>query len=173
MIQSSPLLKPRENVVGEESLPDKNILDKLEHSLASYIGPLSSVLVRRATATSITTQQIISELSQHITNDHDRSEFIRKLSIESGTSSGINSRLDKSSSNASMSSKKSQEFVVEPERLAFITAKLAIYLGPMAPIIIKKTIKKVDSEERLIDALSEKITQGDEKNQFLQLVKQT
>jgi serine/threonine-protein kinase len=167
MIQSSPLLKPRENVIGEESLPDKNLLDKLEHSLASYIGPLSSVLVRRATATSITTKQIISELSQHITNDDDRSEFIRKINIESGISSGIENRLQESSSSHSMGSKRGQTFILEPERLAYITEKLAIYLGPMAPIIIKKTIKKVDSEKMLIEALSEKIAQRDEKTLFL------
>jgi len=170
MIQSSPLLKPREKIIGEQSLPDKNLLDKLEHSLASYIGPLSSVLVRRATATSITTKQMISELSQHISNDNDRSEFIRKISIETGTCSGI-SRINESSLNPSMTSEKGQTFVLEPERLAFITGKLAIYLGPMAPIIIKKTIKKVDSEESLIEVLSEKIAQSEEKALFLQSLK--
>jgi serine/threonine-protein kinase len=171
MIKSSPLLKPRENVIGEESLPDKNLLDKLEHSLASYIGPLSSVLVRRATATSITTKQIISDLSKHITNDNDRSEFIRKINIESGASSGIDSRLHDSSSNHSIVAKNIQAFVLEPERLAFITAKLATYLGPMAPIIVKKTIKKVDSEEMLIELLSEKIMQREERTLFIKSLK--
>lgn len=168
MIQSSPLLKPREKTVGEESLPDKNLLDKLEHSLASYIGPLSSVLVRRATATSITTNQIISELSLHITNENDRAEFIRKVTVESGTSSGVVSSLEQSSSNHLKASKNIKAFVLEPERLALITARLAIYLGPMAPIIIKKTIKKVDSEESLIEVLSEKIMQREERILFLQ-----
>ncbi len=171
MIQSSPLLKKREKISGEESLPDKNLLDKLEHSLASYIGPLSSVLVRRARLTSITTKQIISELSQHITNDSDRSEFIRKVSIQSGISSGIDSHSHESSSSHSLASKKNQALVLAPERLAFITAKLVIYLGPMAPIIIKKATKKVDSEENLIEILSEKIIQSEERALFLQSLK--
>jgi len=167
MIQSSPLLKSREVMIGEQSLPDKNLLDKLEHSLASYIGPLSSVLVRRATLTSISTKQMINELSQHISDDNERSEFIREISIEIGTSSGLGSHLNESSSNPSMAPKKSLVFAIEPERLMFITEKLTIYLGPMAPIIIKKTIKKVDSEESLIEELSEKIAQSEEKTLFL------
>ena len=168
MIQSSPLLSPRNKISGEESLPDKNLLDKLENSLASYIGPLSSVLIRRASLTSATTAQMINELSKHIGDEKDRAEFIRKTTIESGISSGVRSSFSKSDLSQSSNSRMSNIFDLAPERLEFITQQLAIYLGPMAPIIIKKTIKKVNSEESLIEALSEKIANSEEKSKFLQ-----
>lgn len=171
MIQSSPLLKQRAATVNEESKIDKNILHKLEDSLASYIGPLSSVLVRRATSTCMSTKQVIDELSQHIKNEHDRKEFIRKAGIHTGISSGISKSSSSLHSSKSMSANNSAPLTIDNQRLALITEKFAIYLGPMAPLMIKKMLKKVNSEENLILLLQEKIPQEAEKELFLKSLK--
>lgn len=171
MIQSSPLLEKQTPVFKEQYLPDEDLISKLEDSLASYIGPLSSVLVRRATSSGINTEQIIDELSQHINNETERSEFIRKASSHSRFTSGISRSSLESSSVHSKAAPSAGTLTLDQARLTLFTEKLAIYLGPMASLIIKKTMKKVDSEESLIQMLGEKIPQDDEKEMFFKSFK--
>lgn len=166
MIQSSPLLKQRAAIVNDDSILDKNILHKLEDSLASYIGPLSSVLVKRATSTCMNTKQVIDELSQHIKDEQERNEFIKKAGVHVGVTSDISQHSQKSTSNNAITTGTSAPLVIEKERLALITEKFANYLGPMSSLIIKKMLKRVNSEEKLIQLLSEKIPQESEKELF-------
>lgn len=148
---------------------EPNLLGVLERSLASYIGPLSSVLVRRQSTGSTSIDQLINDLAKHIPNESERAEFLAKIRSDKtvlfshsmgGTTAGTGV-------SAQSSSARGEPLDIDMKRLAHITAQLAFFLGPMAPVVVKKMRKKATSEEQLIRMLSDKIPNETEKLEFL------
>jgi serine/threonine-protein kinase len=150
---------------------EPNLLNVLERSLASYIGPLSSVLVRRQTTGSTSIDQLINNLAKHIPNERERAEFLAKVKADrtvtlntsfGGTTAGVSGKFGPVS--------RGEPLQVDQARLAHLVAQLAFYLGPMAPVVVKKMLKKADTEAQLIKLLVEKIPSEGERSEFLRKI---
>ncbi len=150
---------------NESALSNDNILSVVEQSLASYIGPLSSVLVKRTVSSCSNLSQIINKLSQHIPDKEQRTKFIEKFDEQYEKSSIISKAQSTSAVKQGSSSIEMSE-----EKLTLIIEKLAIYIGPIAPMIVSRSLKKYRNQEDLIVALAEKIPQKSEREEFIESV---
>jgi serine/threonine-protein kinase len=55
----------------------------------------------------------------------------------------------------------------DPERLANLTSELAVFVGPMAKVLVSRAAKKAQTWRQLYDALAEEVPAGAERKQFL------
>lgn len=150
---------------NDSAFSQGNILTEVEQSLASYIGPLSSILVKRTVSSCSNLSQIINKLAQHISDSSQRTDFIKKFDDQYEKSSII-----LKVQTASAVSQANVSIEISEEKLALIIEKLAIYLGPMAAMIVKRSIKKHSNQEEFIAALAEKIPQKTERDEFIESV---
>lgn len=151
--------------------PAPHLLTKLERSLATYIGPLSSVLVNRVTTTSTSIEQLINDLAKHIPNQKERAEFLHAVKAEHLEQSSP-AHVDITTSANSSVLKANNVLDISPERLASISVQLAFFLGPMAPVMVKKMLKKASSESELLSLLAMKIPNEKERQQFVSKLEQ-
>jgi serine/threonine-protein kinase len=55
----------------------------------------------------------------------------------------------------------------DPEGLERLTKELAVYVGPLARVLVKRESKKAQNWKQLYDALAEEVPPGDERKRFL------
>ena len=151
-----------------EKAGNNHVLAQIENALASYIGPLSSVLVKRKSSTCSTQEQLISELASHINKKNDREAFINDAHKRLSSSS---LSFVKQTSDEKVMKDNEEETAISDERIQEIKAVFSVYLGPMASILIKKALNKSDGEQSLIQLLANKIPSAQERAEFLAAIK--
>jgi serine/threonine-protein kinase len=151
-------------------------LHELEVGLATYVGPIAGILVKKTSNGAATSEELLQALSIHIGDAKERDEFLRKAhttishdatgmrsSAGSSTSSGDSSFVQKAS-NASVSGFAESFSSAESEKL---TELLAFYVGPMATHLLRRSLKKSASYSDLCLKLASSIPSDSERQDFL------
>ncbi len=130
----------------------KSALARIEALLTTQIGPIAKVLVRRVSASTTDTGQLINQLAAEIGPEH-RAAFKAAVQAhlgQTGTSmSGAGPMLS-------------------DELLAALTRELMPHIGPIAKILIKKTAKTCSTRDALCEALASHIDDPAQRAAFLQ-----
>jgi serine/threonine protein kinase len=137
------------------------LLAQLEQRLASYVGPVASLLVRRAATHAIDLQTMSAQLARHLPDDASRREFDALLERHAASeidASPRPSQEDGASATCSGPSHKSAAVTaaLDSERIDAATRRLASYLGPIARIVAARAARGADAATfyaRLADAL--------------------
>jgi eukaryotic-like serine/threonine-protein kinase len=160
-----PVLEPPHPapVAAEAANWSPELLAQLEQRLASHVGPVASLLVRRAAAHATDLQTMSAQLARHLPDDTSRREFDalleRDAASESDDASARPSQEDGASATCSGPSHKSAASVaaaLDSERIDAATRRLASYLGPIARIVAARAARGADAATfyaRLADAL--------------------
>ncbi|ARU58824.1 type VI secretion system-associated serine/threonine protein kinase [Oleiphilus messinensis] len=158
---------------------EPNLLDVVEKSLATYIGPVSSILVKKRSSKSTSLDQLVQDLASHIPDETERNQFIASLKARytrsgsgtGGPASGASdlSRVgDVSSMSTSVrGSSQTGQITLADSRMNEISEELAFYLGPLATRVVKKVAKKARSEKEFIVQLADKIPDPNQRKLFL------
>jgi len=78
---SQPVRTPSaRSITGAPPLTDE-IVARAEEQLASYIGPLAKMIVRRAVSASADARQFVQMLAQEIDNEKDRKKFLASMKV--------------------------------------------------------------------------------------------
>ncbi len=146
---------------------EAGLLGVIEKSLATYLGPLSSVLIRKRSSQSVSFEALVSDLAARIPNEQDRQAFVMTVKSQwqnslSGTGSYSTTAGSRVASGAGIS--------LDPQRQEAITQALAFYLGPLAGKVVKKTARKAGSEEEFLRTLSEKIPDANQRREFIRKI---
>lgn len=158
----------------------------LNDELASYLGPVSSRLIRATAAKSRTLDELIDKLTKHIPNEIERTAFIRSvehkgvrwLSMLAAMPESSGERTSESADIRAASTPTSPErglggagsraaanFTLE--ELATVTDQLAMHIGPLASYLVKRSAKKAANLKQLYELLAAHIEDPDERQQFL------
>ena len=144
-----------------------NILKQLERSLATFVGPMSSILVRKNSSTCASVEELIQNLASQIPSETERTEFLANLK-----SSGVRKQLDDSAvSSATSGSAGGGVFTLSEDERKTIAQALAHYVGPMANHLVKSAAKKSASRDDFLQRLASKIPNAPERDAFLKSVK--
>ncbi|HCB39151.1 MAG TPA: serine/threonine protein kinase, partial [Gammaproteobacteria bacterium] len=147
-----------------------DLLASLEHSLARYVGPMAKLLVRKNSRSASSLDQLMANLTRHIPNEDERSQFMQ--SVEK---SGI-SQVEPLSASVSGAQARSTSLADQPTQMASaitesqqqqITDMLAFHVGPLASRLVKKMSKQHPALSDLVEALARHIPDHNERNQFL------
>lgn len=185
--QAAEKLQPGNTASGSNWHPD--ILKVIENSLAKFIGPMASFLVRKNSRTVYSVSDLSNTLAEHIPTQLDRKAFLEHLAStgifekSASSESGDSHTAEKSGDSTSDRSNASQIIFgdqsragsqtgfssngLSPEDIDKVAQKLTVYLGPMGPRITKKAAKKSANLDELINRVIGHIPNEKEKQAFL------
>lgn len=140
---------------------DPSQLREVESQLAQRIGPLASVLVRKAAKKYATVNDVVRSVAVEIPDEAERIYFIKLLSDKSqppsSTPSGAtqlaNTRLALARFDATV--------------LAKAEKRLAEYIGAIARVVVKKAAAKARDESELYLLLADQIENADDRKAFV------
>jgi class 3 adenylate cyclase len=163
----------RETVVATEFVPprstgsaapfDAAVLGRLEAVLADCIGPLARVIVRKAGASAIDLPQLVRALSSSVP-ESKRAAFARQVDEIAGQPTAPPA--------PAVPSAPAPAGAAVPERLsaellARATDSLAVYIGPVAKILVKKTAEQATSARDLYQRLAGHIDDPAKRDRFI------
>jgi len=147
---------------------DPETLRKVEADLATHIGPVAPIAVRRAAQRAYDLVALYEELAFHIDNDRERDEFLQSgARLAAATTDAIafsqpeNLRSDPTLRGHSPAN--------PPDAAALdaIEATLAQYVGPIARVLLKQQLRNFHSMPELYHSLADHISDDAERAAFL------
>ncbi|MEM9783627.1 MAG: serine/threonine-protein kinase [Pseudomonadota bacterium] len=123
-----------------------SVFGKLERTLIEQFGPIGRIWVRRAAASTHDVERMIDRVAEQIEDPADRERFRAELArqLADGTSAGFREEL-----------------------LSDLARLLSPYVGPIAPVLVKRTAAKVANEDELRRTLANHIGDDTDRAAFL------
>jgi serine/threonine-protein kinase len=178
--QASPTFAPPSTTSGSAGTPaplpthwDKAQLTQAEQSLARHVGPLASVLVRRAARECQDLAELYGKLAEQVTDPRARDAFLGQASLVTGGS--LRTAGGTAGAPASAGSKGSTGSVAGtaiggPLTDAVIEKAqglLAQHVGPIAKVLVKRAAAGTDSRAVFFNRLAEAVSDAATRDQLL------
>ena len=144
---------------------DPALLAQTERLLAEILGPMARVLVRRTAQQVGSPTELIQQLAASIPSEQERLLFQRRMrAVIGGTLTGITAHTasSKMGSQVSGSLGSFDQSVLETAR-----RDLAVYLGPIAKVLVKQVAAKAHSPQELYQQLAVHIPASADRQAFL------
>lgn len=154
---------------------DKAQLTQAEQSLARYVGPLASVLVRRAARDCQDLNELYSRLAEQVTDPRARDAFLGQASLATGgsvkTAGGTSGAAPGSRGSAgSAGSAGSGTAIGGPLNdtvMEKAQALLAQHVGPIAKVLVKRAANGTDSRAVFFNRLAEAVSDAAARDKLL------
>ena len=144
---------------------DPALLAQIEQQLIVYLGPVARMLVRKAALQVGSPKELIQNLAAAIPSEQDRLMFQRRLrATTGGTVTGLAAGTSASVMGSQMSGS------LGPfDQVLLETARhdLAVYLGPIAKVLVKQVASKAGTPRELYQRLAEHIPTAADRAAFL------
>ena len=157
---------PPKTVLSQKDIDwDAEFISVIEAELATYIGPLASIMVQQALQMSSSLDDLYQSLSQHIDNRIHREQFKHLFSSQSSTThhtvmtEKITTHVASSNLVYGQISNSKLKDIIEP--------LLVKYIGPLAGYLIDQAIASSSSTEEIIQKLLKEISNETDKNIFI------
>lgn len=147
---------------------DPETLRKTEAELATYIGPVAAIAVRRAAKQATDLVALYEELAVFIENTQEKAKFLEsgvRLSTAASGGKAVSRSQDLPHETAPRASRPGDP--PEPEVLDAIEAELAQYVGPIARILVKHQLQNFQNMPELYRSLANHISDEVERAAFL------
>lgn len=147
---------------------DATLLAQAEHFLIEVLGPVARVLIRRTAQQVSSSSELVQQLAAAIPNEPERLLFQRRMrGVMGGTIGGSMSRTVTAGSSSPSSQMSTSIGSFDPATLETARQKLAVYLGPIAKVLVKQASAKARTPQELYQRLAEHIPTANERSAFL------
>lgn len=150
---------------------DRAVLTQVESSLAQHLGPMASVLVKRASRECHDLPSLVQRLADQMTSTAARDAFLAQLHATRGTGGATRPPPPAGGTRppptGGGSLPGSGGTLVTDELAAASVKVLAQHIGPIAGVVVKRTAAKVRGREAFFTALAESVPEGDARAQLL------
>jgi len=145
---------------------DPALLAQVEKQLVVYLGPVAKVLVRKAMQQVSSPAELVQNLAAAIPNEPDRLMFQRRMR---GTLGGTATGMSTVATSASVMGSQMSGSLGSFDQAVLETARrdLAVYLGPIAKLLVKQTAIKARTTQDLYERLAQHIPTAAERTAFL------
>jgi serine/threonine protein kinase len=151
------------------------VLRQIEHDLATCIGPMASIALKRATRQTTDLLALYELLARQISDPRDRAEFLARGRQRAADAIG---RTRPSSPSTSMAQPAATQPVStvpgrrsvgspNPASILAIESDLTRYIGPIARILVRRELQKYESLAKLCLVLATHIPDERERRAFL------
>lgn len=153
-----------------------DVLETAENDLALHIGPLAKVLVKKTSHKASNIEELYQLLAEYVPTEREKTIFLGKGLVPDKTrpSSTQGSHQAAARGEAVTTFKGDQRpgtvSTWEPEVLRTAEERLAVYVGPVAKVLVRKAAKKTSSTKDLYQVLAKEIPKERDKKHFLNLV---
>ncbi|HEY0819910.1 MAG TPA: serine/threonine-protein kinase [Rhizobacter sp.] len=154
---------------------DPATLHQVELALASFVGPMAKVIVRKAARDHHDINALKTSLCDQLGNEQDRQRFMAKFAAltspgaVSGSSkiTGAATRAPAQPGTHTSNGSAVGGAAITPDTLAHATRVLTSSIGPIASIVVKKSAAKAQTQEQLYLLLGEQVNAGAERDKLL------
>ena len=152
-----------------------DVLGIVEDNLALHIGPLAKVLVKKTAQKASNIEELYQLLTEYVPTEREKNIFLGKALVgqtQPSSTQGSYQAADSDEAGAPFKGDQRPGTVStwEPEVLRTAEERLAVYVGPVAKVLVKKAAKKTSSTKDLYQVLSQEIPKERDKKHFLNLV---
>lgn len=144
---------------------DKAQLTQAELTLARHVGPLASVLVRRAARECTDINELYSKLAEQVTDPRARDAFLGQASLVTGgaprtggSTRGTPASTGGARSTAGTAGGTSLGGPLDDAVVEKAQALLAQHVGPIAKVLVKRAAAGIDSRAVFFNRLAEAVT---------------
>jgi serine/threonine-protein kinase len=138
---------------------DARTVDEAEKALASHIGPIAKILVKKAAGTATTQMQLYQAVAGNIADETARSAFLRRAAAASGEAS-------QSGTTGTASLGATRAAPLAPEVLEAAQEALTFFVGPIARILVRKAAERAPSEAAFYEFLETHLPREEDKTAF-------
>ncbi len=155
---------------------ERVFVSNVEKRLASYIGPIAGIIVKRTALKASDPNDLIAQLAETLHVDDDRKAFLARqnellrsltVPIAASTSSSGETTSSATRSHAGASVSDMPLVPLTPERTRRATELLARYVGPVAKILVERAAARAGNEKALYAMLAEHVQNPAERARFL------
>ena len=170
---STPLVTAPVSDPAEESAEAAplavELLSEVERDLTIFIGPMAKIAVRRAAKMTVDLVALYQSLASHIDGQADRDMFIRnglrRSARAGGPSAGAAPR--RPLTQTGVTGQTSMALAIAPDALRQVEADLTAYIGPIAPIVLRRLLSQSSSVVDLYRDLATYIPDEHDRDKFL------
>ncbi len=167
---ASPSTSPTQSNQTQSNGVRRELKEKLENVLVSYVGPIAKILVQQTSMGGASSADLIEQLSQHIP-PAQQSEFKAKAQTaifaserkSTGSNVEVKNIINTSASSTAVNPSNNQ---ISETFLEQCQQELSEAIGPMAKFVIKKALAKNPSQSQLIEAIANQIPDVKQADKF-------
>jgi eukaryotic-like serine/threonine-protein kinase len=162
-----PAARASQTSPGDASFTPE-LLREVERDLATFIGPMASIAVKRAARQTGDLFALYELLGRQVNSPRERSEFLARG--RQRTAAGLGRPRPSSAPKLETPAKQGPDLSTGPARRANIVAietDLTRYIGPIARILVKRELEKFETLEKLCLVLAAHIPDEGDRRAFL------
>ncbi|SPE25138.1 Serine/threonine protein kinase [Burkholderiales bacterium] len=148
---------------------DMEELARIEKHLARFLGPVAKVMVRRAASEAKDLASLVHWLAARLTSSAEQAEFLKRTTTIrlSGTLPPARSATDEATVVAQRAGAPPPARVLTPEEIARAMQLLAIRLGPIARVLVKRAAQPGVNRDQFLASLLVHLGDSAERERFL------
>jgi class 3 adenylate cyclase len=168
-----PAARPTDSVVGSEFVPagsaagatfDPGTLARVEAALVDHLGPLARVVVRKGARTARDLPDLCQRLAAHLA-EGQRAAFLQRLGALASVPAAAGPATPGPPPSPGGGGR--AERPLSPEVLAEAAERLAVYLGPVAKVLVKRTADTASGTRDLYARLAQHIDDPRARQRFV------
>jgi serine/threonine protein kinase len=164
----SPLRSSSSEVDLQRKEKEHEALGPIERYLATFLGPMASIIVQRAASKAKDQNELFAILASTIPSPKDRQAFMaRKDELLEGVAQIQPVKEISTAKGALQPSAALGEAELTPDSIRRAAELLALYVGPISRILTERAVKRADSLRALYLILGEHLKDGAERARFL------
>ena len=166
--ESPPPAANAAQTISDEASFSPELLRETERDLATFIGPMASIAVKRAVRNASDLLALYGLLARHVADPKDRAEFLARGRQRAAAGLG-RPRPPPEPAPAQTIERKSVSPAQSPNpaSIVAIESDLTRYIGPIARILVKRELGKFESLAKLCLVLATHIPDERERRAFL------
>ena len=153
-------------------------LSRVEHALASFVGPVAKVLVRMAAKETGDLMALATALMSHLPDEPDRQRFLAMVQppatarTHASKGSGAGSRTSPTRAPTPLpDTGRTAGQPLSADDVAHGLKVLTSHIGPIAAIVVKKASAKAPTQEQFFEMLAEHAAEGAERHQLVKALR--
>jgi serine/threonine protein kinase len=164
----STLLSSSSKVDLQKKEKELETLRSIEKHLATFLGPISAIMVQRAASRAKDQKELIALLASTLPSPKDRQAFLaRGEDLLSGVAQGQPVKEISNPGSASQPTAVPREEELTPDSIRHAAELLARYVGPISKVLTERAVRRADSLRALYLILGEHLRDGAERARFL------
>ena len=141
----------------------------VEKQLATYLGPVARVVVRKAAPKARDSRELYALLAEHLEREEDRRAFLagRTESVWIQDSGQSPAEATIAAAPATPAKAEAAAMEIKPEEIDRAAARLARYVGPIAGVLAKRTARRAADVRALYLLLADHVESKADRSRFL------
>lgn len=147
---------------------EQEALGRIERYLATFLGPMASIIVQRAASKAKDQNELFALLAATLPSPKDRQAFLaRRNELLGGVTQKQAVKENSRAEGALHPSGAPREEELTPDSIRHAAELLARYVGPISQVLTERAMKRADSQRALYLILGEHLKEGAERARFL------